>query len=67
MTSNPGKVLKEVLRAKRPNDAWAGELRELREDMEPVTNPGRADTSIRRSWSTPSGSDSLDRAIGNGR
>jgi prevent-host-death family protein len=36
-----GKALKEVLRAKRPDDAWAGELRELREGMDPVTDPWR--------------------------
>ena len=36
-----GKALKEVLRANRPDDAWAGELRELREGMEPVTDPWR--------------------------
>lgn len=34
-----GKALKEVLRANRPDDAWAGELRELREGIEPVTDP----------------------------
>ena len=36
-----GKALKEVLRANRPDDAWAGELRELREGMKPVTDPWR--------------------------
>ncbi len=36
-----GKALKEVLRANRPDDAWAGELRELREGMEHVTDPWR--------------------------
>lgn len=36
-----GKALKEVLRANRPDDAWAGELRELREGLEPVTDPWR--------------------------
>jgi prevent-host-death family protein len=36
-----GKALKEVLRANRPDDAWAGELRELREGMDPVTDPWR--------------------------
>ena len=34
-----GKALKDVLRANRPDDAWADELRELREGMEPVTDP----------------------------
>jgi len=36
-----GKALNEVLRANRPDDAWAGELRELREGMDPVTDPWR--------------------------
>lgn len=36
-----GRALREVLRANRPDDAWAGELRELREGMEPVTDPWR--------------------------
>jgi prevent-host-death family protein len=36
-----GKALKEVLRAHRPDDAWAGELRELREGMEPAADPWR--------------------------
>jgi prevent-host-death family protein len=36
-----GKALKKVLRANRPDDAWAGELRELREGMDPVTDPWR--------------------------
>jgi prevent-host-death family protein len=36
-----GKALKEVLRANRPDNAWAGELRELREGMDPVTDPWR--------------------------
>ena len=34
-----GKTLKEVLRANRPDDAWADEVRELRESMDPVTDP----------------------------
>jgi len=34
-----GKALKEVLRANRPDAAWAGELRELRESIEPVSDP----------------------------
>jgi antitoxin (DNA-binding transcriptional repressor) of toxin-antitoxin stability system len=34
-----GEALKEALRLNRPDDAWAGELRELREGMEPVTDP----------------------------
>ena len=37
-----GKALKEVLRVNRPDDAWAGELRELREVVEPVADPWRA-------------------------
>jgi antitoxin (DNA-binding transcriptional repressor) of toxin-antitoxin stability system len=36
-----GKGLKQALRANRPDDAWAGELRELREGLEPVTDPWR--------------------------
>lgn len=36
-----GRELKKVLRVHRPDDAWAGELRELREGMEPVTDPWR--------------------------
>ncbi|MFL5897642.1 MAG: type II toxin-antitoxin system Phd/YefM family antitoxin [Solirubrobacterales bacterium] len=36
-----GKALREALHAHRPDDAWAGELRELREGMEPVTDPWR--------------------------
>jgi prevent-host-death family protein len=36
-----GRALKEALRANRPDDAWAGELRELREGLEPVTDPWR--------------------------
>lgn len=34
-----GKSLKDALRANRPDDAWAGELRGLRESVEPVTDP----------------------------
>jgi len=34
-----GKALKEALRANRPDDAWADELRELRESMEPEADP----------------------------
>lgn len=34
-----GKSLKEALRANRPDDAWADELRGLRESMDPVTDP----------------------------
>jgi len=34
-----GKTLKEALGANRPDDAWVGELRELRESIEPVTDP----------------------------
>jgi prevent-host-death family protein len=36
-----GKTLKEALRAHRPDDAWADELRELREGLEPATDPWR--------------------------
>jgi len=36
-----GKALKAALRANRPDDAWAGELRELREGMEPVADRWR--------------------------
>ncbi|MDQ2630978.1 MAG: hypothetical protein M3Y75_08405 [Actinomycetota bacterium] len=36
-----GKALKEALRAHRPDDAWADELQELRESMEPVADPWR--------------------------
>lgn len=34
-----GKALKEALRTNQPDGAWAGELRELREGLEPVTDP----------------------------
>lgn len=34
-----GKALKEALRANPPDDTWANELRELREGMDPVTDP----------------------------
>jgi prevent-host-death family protein len=36
-----GRALKDVLRANRPDDAWADETRELREGLEPVTDPWR--------------------------
>jgi len=36
-----GRALKEALRSNRPDEAWAGELRELREVVEPVTDPWR--------------------------
>jgi prevent-host-death family protein len=36
-----GKALKEVLRAQAPDDDWAGELRELRESIDSVTDPWR--------------------------
>lgn len=36
-----GKALKEALRAHQPDDDWAGELRELREGLEPVADPWR--------------------------
>lgn len=34
-----GRALKEALRASRPDDAWAGELRELRESIDPCDGP----------------------------
>jgi prevent-host-death family protein len=36
-----GKALKEALRANRPDDAWAGELGELRQGIEPAKDPWR--------------------------
>jgi len=36
-----GRALRMALLDNRPDDAWAGELRELREGMEPVTDPWR--------------------------
>jgi prevent-host-death family protein len=36
-----GKGFKEALRLNRPDDAWAGELRELRDGMTPVADPWR--------------------------
>ncbi|HEX6666382.1 MAG TPA: hypothetical protein VF081_07295 [Solirubrobacterales bacterium] len=36
-----GEALKEALRTSQPDDAWADELRELREGMDPVTDPWR--------------------------
>lgn len=36
-----GKALKDALRANHPDDAWMDELRELRESMDPVTDPWR--------------------------
>ncbi|HVT00543.1 MAG TPA: type II toxin-antitoxin system Phd/YefM family antitoxin [Solirubrobacterales bacterium] len=41
MVGGTGKALKEVLRADRPDEAWAGELRELREGIEPAADPWR--------------------------
>jgi prevent-host-death family protein len=38
-TGGTGKGLKEVLRAHQPDDAWADDLRELRESIKPVTDP----------------------------
>jgi hypothetical protein len=40
-TGGIGNVLKEVLRTNRPDEAWSDELRELREGIEPVTDPWR--------------------------
>lgn len=36
-----GKDLKDALRSHRPDGEWAGELRELREGLEPVEDPWR--------------------------
>jgi prevent-host-death family protein len=36
-----GKSLKEALRANPPDDAWAGELRELRDGLEPEADRWR--------------------------
>lgn len=36
-----GKAFKKALCAHRPDPAWAGELRELREALEPVRDPWR--------------------------
>lgn len=36
-----GKALKEALRANRPDDAWANELRKLRESVNPAADPWR--------------------------
>lgn len=33
-----GKALREALRANPPDEAWADEVRELREGMDPVTD-----------------------------
>jgi len=38
-----GKALKQALRMNRLDGAWAGELRELREGLEPATDPGATD------------------------
>jgi prevent-host-death family protein len=40
-TGGTGKALKDALRANRPDKAWADDLRELREGLEPVTDPWR--------------------------
>jgi prevent-host-death family protein len=37
-----GRALKEALRVNRPDAAWAGELRELREVVEPAADHWRA-------------------------
>jgi prevent-host-death family protein len=34
-----GKALKQVLRANSTDDSWADEVRELREEVGPVTDP----------------------------
>lgn len=34
-----GRALKKALHIHRPDDAWAEDLRELRESMDPVTDP----------------------------
>lgn len=36
-----GKALKDALRANRPDKDWADDLRELREGLEPVSDPWR--------------------------
>jgi prevent-host-death family protein len=36
-----GKALKDALRADPPDRDWAGELRDLRESLGPVTDPWR--------------------------
>lgn len=36
-----GKALKEALRVHPPDEAWMAELRELREGLDPVTDPWR--------------------------
>ena len=38
-TGGTGKTLKEALRANPPDGGWANEVRELREEMGPVTDP----------------------------
>jgi prevent-host-death family protein len=40
-TQQGGKALKEALRSQRPDDDWAEELRELRDSLEPVSDPWR--------------------------
>lgn len=40
-TGGTGKALKDALRANRPDDGWAEELRELREGLDPVADPWR--------------------------
>ena len=37
-----GRALKDALKANRPDDAWAEELRELRESLGPVSDPWHA-------------------------
>lgn len=38
-SARTGKALKDALRANPPDDLWVEELRELRDSMEPVTDP----------------------------
>jgi prevent-host-death family protein len=40
-SAESGKALKEVLRSHRPDDDWAAEVRELRDSLEPVSDPWR--------------------------
>jgi prevent-host-death family protein len=40
-SAESGKALKEVLRRHRPDDDWAEEVRELRDSLEPVSDPWR--------------------------
>lgn len=67
MGSNTGKVLKEALRTNRSDDAWADELRELREDMGPLTDPRHGHPQYDDLIDSERGDDWLDRVIGDAR